>query len=80
MNWYDILERAGWTAVQGALASIPVAQLSAAIAGGEIDALAQLGLTAVGAGVGAAVSFIKTVAQERLAKLDTRASRFEDLP
>lgn len=72
MNWHDILERAAWTAVQAGVAAVPVAQVSAAIAGGEIDALAQLGLAALGAGSAALISFIKTLAQERLGAIETR--------
>jgi len=72
MNWADIAERAGWTAVQGALSALPVAQVTAAITEADISGLEQLGLAALGGAVAAGLSFIKTVAQERLAKLDTR--------
>lgn len=72
MNWADILERAGWTAVQGALSAIPVAQITAAITEANIDGLEQLGLAAVGGAVAATLSFLKTVAQERLGRFDTR--------
>lgn len=73
MNWRDILERAAWTAVQGAIAAVPVAQVTAAIGGSDVDALAQLALAGLGGGVAAALSFIKTVAQERLGMIETRS-------
>lgn len=69
MNWYNILERSLWTAVETAIAAVPVAQVAAAVAGGNIDALEQLALSALGAGAGALLAFIKTVAKERLAVL-----------
>ena len=47
---------------------------AAAIAGGTVDGIEQLGLTALGAAVGATVSFFKTVAQERLGILETRSN------
>jgi len=73
MNWYDILERAGWTVAQaftGTLTAVPIAELftDLNLAGAETALLA-----ACGSAVAAALSFIKTLSQERLAKLDTRA-------
>lgn len=69
MDWKNILERAAWTAVQAAVAAVPVAQLTAVILGGDVSSLQQLVLSGVSAAVGAALSFLKTVAQERLAQL-----------
>ena len=70
MDWPNILERAAWTAIQGALAAVPVAQLTASITGGDLAGLEQLGLAALGGGVAALLSFVKTVAQERLGALE----------
>ena len=78
MNWRDITERAAWTAVQAGVASVPVSQVAAAISGGEIDALAQVGLAALGAASAALISFVKTLAQERLGVLVTRHDMIED--
>jgi len=74
MNWNDIIERAGWTALQAGLSAIPVAQVATAITETDIDSLEQLALVGLGAAVGAIVSFIKTIAQERLGLIETRAS------
>lgn len=73
MNWKDILERAAWTALQGGISAIPVAQIAAALTDVNIDALTQLLLVGVGGAVASLLSFLKTVAQERTAVLDTRA-------
>jgi hypothetical protein len=78
MNWKDILERASWTALQAGLAAIPVAQLTAAFTEGvDITTIQQLALVGLGAAVGAFVSFIKTVAQERLGVLETRSNMIQ---
>lgn len=71
-NWQDILERAGWTVAQaftGSLTAIPIAQLftDLDISGGETALLA-----ACGASVAALLSFVKTLAQERLGVIETR--------
>ena len=72
MDWSNVLERAGWTSLQAAIAAVPVTQVTLAITGGDIDTLTQLGLAALGAAVGAALSFVKTVAQERMEVLRGR--------
>lgn len=68
MNWHDILERALWTALQGALAALPITELITDVSG--LKALGIAALTGAGA---ALLSFIKTLAQERLGLIDTRA-------
>lgn len=68
MNWTDILERAAWTAVQGAIGAITVVPVVTDVDGWEA--------LIVAAGTGAAaslVSFLKTLAQERLGKFETRS-------
>lgn len=70
MDWSNVLERAGWTSVQAGLAAIPVAQVTAAVSGGELEAVATLGLAFLGAAIGGALSFIKTIAQDRLTQLN----------
>ena len=69
MNWTNILERAGWTAVQGGLSAIPVAQVTAAISDVDISSMEQLALVGLGGAVASLLSFIKTVAQARLKEL-----------
>lgn len=69
MDWRDILERALWTAVQSGLATLTTVPLITDADGWESAAVA-----AGTAGLGAALSFIKTVAQERLGRWETRAS------
>lgn len=68
MNWYDILERAAWTAVQGALGAVTAIPLLTDTHGWSV-----LGLAAATGAMGALFSFLKTMAQERLSGLDTRA-------
>ena len=68
MNWYDILERAGWTFVQGALGAATVVPVVTDIAGWE-----AFGVAAATGGISAVVSFLKTLAQERLSKFETRS-------
>ncbi len=64
MNWKDIFERMVWTFVQAFAASLVVG----AIRTDGVDLL----IDAYVAGSAAALSFIKTVAQERIKTLDTR--------
>ena len=68
MNWHDILERAGWTFVQGALGAITAVPLVTDVAGWE-----AAGVAAATGGISAVVSFLKTLAQERLGRFETRA-------
>jgi hypothetical protein len=68
VNWTDILERAGWTFVQGALGSIATVPLITDLAGWE-----ALAVAAASGGIASVVSFLKTLAQERLDVPDTRA-------
>ena len=68
MNWHDILERAVWTFVQGALGAITAVPLVTDVAGWSV-----LGVAAATGGVSALLSLLKTVAQERLKRFDTRA-------
>lgn len=63
MDWGNVVERALWTFVQGALANVVVANVA------DIDELKSVGLAALVGGVAALLSFIKTVAQERLRQL-----------
>lgn len=72
MNWGDILERASWTGVQSFLGALATTEVAGAIGEADLDTLQALALSAFGASVAALISFFKTVAQERLAKLDTR--------
>jgi len=61
MNWKNILERAAWTFLQGFLGVFSVGVIS------DLDALKATGVAALGAGIAALLSFVKTVAQEKLA-------------
>lgn len=61
MNWRNVLERALWTAVQSFIGTISVAELF------NVDDQWWVALAVTG--VSSALSFIKTVAQERLAAL-----------
>jgi len=67
MNWNDILERAGWTFVQAFVGTFGAISLISDLSeiAGAADAAAAAGLSAV-------LSFVKTVAQERLAIPETR--------
>jgi hypothetical protein len=66
MDWRNILERSLWTALEAGLAAIPVSQLAALFAEGELTGLVQLALVGLGAAIGALIAFLKTVATERL--------------
>lgn len=70
MNWGNILERAGWTFVQGTLGSLTTVAVADALTSLNVESLTALGLAALGGGTAALLSFIKTVAQERLAHLN----------
>lgn len=61
MNWANVTERMIWTFIQAAAATLVVG----AIREGGVDLLES----AFVSGSAAALSFIKTVAQERLAQL-----------
>lgn len=61
MNWRDLLERAVWTAIQGAIAAVSVE----AVLSGDPQAI-HAALVGGGAAV---LSMLKTVAKDRLAKL-----------
>ena len=64
MNWTNILERAGWTLVEGFIIGIP-----ATLALADLVMWKEILLGgALAAGL-AGVSFIKTLAQERLKQL-----------
>lgn len=65
-SWQNILSRAGWAALWGFTGAIPVAQLTAAFADGSISTLQQLAAAGVGGGMGALLSFFKTLAQEKM--------------
>lgn len=69
MNWHDIFERAAWTFIQGALGAITAVPLVT-----DVQGLEAVGVAAATGGVGALVSGLKTVAQERLGRFDTRAN------
>lgn len=68
MNWRDIVERAAWTFVQGALGAITMVPLVT-----DIKAWKAVGVAAAAGGMGALLSFLKTLAQERTGKFETRA-------
>lgn len=65
MNWSDIYERAAWTALQGFLGTLTAVSIT------DVDR--ELLISAAAAAVAALLSFFKTVAQERIEQLDTRA-------
>lgn len=65
MDWSDILERAGWTALQAALGALP-ATISVAVLT-SADAWKAIGLTVAAAAIGALISFGKNVVKQRLA-------------
>jgi hypothetical protein len=67
MNWHDILERAGWTFIQGAVGAITAVPLVTDISGWE-----AVGVAAATGGVSALLSLLKTMAQERLGIIETR--------
>ena len=68
MNWHDIIERAVWTFVQGAVGAITAVPLVTDLHGWE-----AAGVAAATGGVSALLSLLKTMAQERLSMVDTRA-------
>jgi len=61
LNWYDILERAGWTFVQSFLGAFPIAGI-----GTDLAAWKAAALSGLAAGVAALISFVKNVAKQRL--------------
>lgn len=67
MNWKDIFERAAWTFVQGALGAITALPLLTDLQGWE-----AVGVAAASGGLGALLSFFKTLAQERMGLIETR--------
>lgn len=71
-DWNDVIERGLWTAVQAFVGAITTTELAQAVADIDISGMQAIALSGAGAGVAALVSFIKTVAQERLTRLDTR--------
>lgn len=72
-NWHDIIERAAWTAVQAFAGAIPSAALIEAISEVDLSTLETLALAGFGAAGSALLSFVKTLAQEKLRFRDTRA-------
>ena len=72
-NWHDIMERGLWTAVQAFAGSLTTATLAQTIAEVDISGLETIALSALGASVAAVLSFVKTIAQEKLAVTATRA-------
>lgn len=68
MNWQDVFERAGWTFVQGALGAVTAIPIVT-----DVEGWAAVGVAAVTGGISSLVSFVKTVAQERLIVPETRA-------
>jgi hypothetical protein len=61
MNWKNILSRAAWTFVQGALAAVVVVP-----AVSDLEGWKALAAAAVAGGIAALVSFIKTTITETL--------------
>lgn len=74
MNWRDIGERAAWTFVQAFVGTLSAAQIGNAAANGDMETLQALALSGVSAGVASLVSLVKTAAQERSPRLETRPS------
>lgn len=66
MNWRNILSRAGWAALWAAISAAPIAEISLAVANADLPGLKRLGLSALAAGIAAVLSFIKTVAAEKM--------------
>lgn len=64
INVKNIVERLLWTAIQAAFGSISVVSATAAVTGGHVSALRTIGLTALGAGVAAALSLAKNLTSE----------------
>lgn len=73
MDWRDICERAVWTALQGGVGAITTVPLVTDVAGWE-----AVGIAAATAAVSSVLSFLKTLAQERLGVIETRASMMLD--
>lgn len=66
MNWRNILSRAGWAALWAAISAAPITEISLAVTNGDLPGLKRLGLSALAAGIAAALSFIKTIAAEKM--------------
>ena len=62
LNWENILSRAAWTFAQAFIGSF-----TAVIVWGDLSTLKTAGLAGVTAGLGALLSFVKTVITEQLA-------------
>lgn len=60
-NWYDILERALWTAIQAFLGALP-----AGFTLSDLGAWKVAGLAGIGAGVAFLISMVKNLAKQRL--------------
>ena len=63
-DWHDVVERAFWTAIQAFVGALSATTL--------IDVDGQVLLAALAAAFAALLSFLKTLALERLKMLDTR--------
>ena len=68
MNWHDILERSVWTFVQGFIGAVTAVPLVT-----DTHGWAAIGVAGATGGISALLSLLKTVAQERLRRFDTRA-------
>ncbi len=67
-DWHDVLERSVWTFIQGFIGAVTAVPLVTDTSGWT--AVAVAGATG---GVSAVLSLLKTLAQERLGKFDTRS-------
>lgn len=60
-DWFDILERALWTFVQGAIGSVTVIPLVA-----DVSQWRAIGIAALTGGISAVLSFAKTVIKQHV--------------
>ena len=70
-NWKDVIERAIWTAVQSAVSVVTVVPLIT-----DVEGWQAAGVAAASAAAASLLSFLKTLAQERLSVPETRATEY----
>lgn len=71
-DWKNVLSRAGWTAIQAFVGSIPTAAFIEAITEADLTTLETLAFAGIAAAGSSILSFIKTLSQERLAALSQK--------
>ena len=71
-NWRDVFERMAWTAAQAFVGAIPATLFIDAMLQGSMTNLQTVAASGIAAAGASVLSFVKTLAQERLAYLDTR--------